>query len=309
MRQASARLKQATPKIPVTRPQHESAVTCRITASITLGRAVTKKQETLAYRTLFISDAHLGTRGCQAHLLLDFLKQCEAETIYLVGDMVDGWRLKSGWYWPQAHNDVVQKLLRRVRKGVRVIYIPGNHDEFMRDYLGLNFGGVEVKNQAIHATADGRRFLVIHGDQFDIVVRHARWLAYFGDWAYEMALWSNTWFNKARRMLGLPYWSFSAWAKLRVKNAVNFIGAFEEALAAEAEKQGADGVICGHIHHAAIRQIGEIVYVNTGDFVESCTAIGEHFDGRLEILRWPMLVAGQKTTDALEAASPVSAAA
>ena len=204
---------------------------------------------------------------------------------------------------------MVQKLLRQVRKGVRVIYIPGNHDEFMRDYLGLSFGGVEVMDEAIHTTADGRRFLVIHGDQFDIVVRHARWLAYFGDWAYEMALWSNTWFNKARRMLGLPYWSISAWAKLQVKNAVNFIGAFEEALAGAAEKQGVDGVICGHIHHAAVRQIGKITYVNTGDFVESCTAIAEHFDGRLEILTWQGLAAGQKTAAVLEPASAISTAA
>ena len=247
------------------------------------------KDKPRAWRTLFISDVHLGTRGCQAELLLDFLKHNDAGTIYLVGDMVDGWRLKSGWYWPQSHNDVVQKLLRRARKGTRVVYIPGNHDEFMRDYLGQHFGGVEVINQIIHTAADGKRMLVIHGDQFDVVVMHARWLAYFGDWAYELALWSNTWFNRARRMLGLPYWSFSAWAKLKVKNAVNFIGSFEATLAAEAEKLGADGVICGHIHHAAIRQIGKVTYINTGDFVESCTAIGEHEDGTFEILHWQKL--------------------
>ena len=270
---------------------------------------MTKKQETNAYRTLFLSDVHLGTRGCKADLLLDFLKAHDADTIYLVGDMVDGWRLKSGWYWPQSHNDVVQKLLRRVRKGVRVIYIPGNHDEFMRDYLGLNFGGVEVMNQAIHTTADGKRFLVIHGDQFDIVVRHARWLAYLGDWAYELALASNTWFNRARRLLGLPYWSFSAWAKLKVKNAVNFIGAFEEALAEEAAKQGADGVICGHIHHAAIRQIGPVTYVNTGDFVESCTAIAEHRDGRLEIVTWGRAAPVQMPAEAAQAVASARAAA
>lgn len=243
------------------------------------------------WRTLFISDVHLGTRGCQAELLLDFLKHNEAETIYLVGDMIDGWRLKNGWYWPQSHNDVVQKLLRRARKGTRLIYIPGNHDEFMRDYLGQHFGGVEVINQIIHTTADGKRILVIHGDQFDVVVMHARWLAYFGDWAYEFALWSNTWFNRLRRLFKLPYWSFSAWAKLKVKKAVNFIGSFEETLAAEAERLGADGVICGHIHHAAIRQIGRIQYLNTGDFVESCTAIGEHDDGTFEILHWQKLSA------------------
>ena len=263
------------------------------------------KDKPRAWRTLFISDVHLGTRGCQAELLLDFLKHNDAGTIYLVGDMVDGWRLKSGWYWPQSHNDVVQKLLRRSRKGTRVVYIPGNHDEFMRDYLGQHFGGVEVINQIIHTAADGKRMLVIHGDQFDVVVMHARWLAYFGDWAYELALWSNTWFNRARRMLGLPYWSFSAWAKLKVKNAVNFIGSFEATLAAEAEKLGADGVICGHIHHAAIRQIGKVTYINTGDFVESCTAIGEHEDGTFEILHWQKL-AQTAAEAAIEAASETS---
>ena len=249
------------------------------------------RQEPGLYRSLFLSDVHLGTRGSQADLLLDFLKHNEAETIYLVGDIVDGWRLKSGWYWPQAHNDVVQKLLRKVRKGARMIYVPGNHDEFARDYFGQTFGGVEVVDRAIHKTADGRRLLVIHGDQFDVVVRHARWLAYLGDWAYESALVINTWFNRLRRIFGFGYWSLSAWAKLKVKNAVNFIGDFEETLAAEAFRAGVDGVICGHIHHAAIRRIGSVDYINTGDFVESCTAIAEHFDGKFEILRWQSILA------------------
>ncbi len=238
------------------------------------------------FRSLFISDLHLGTKGCQADLLLDFLKHHDADTIYLVGDIVDGWRLRSGWYWPQAHNDVIQKLLRKARKGARMIYIPGNHDEFAREYVGLTFGGVEVARQAIHETADGRRFLVTHGDDFDIVVRHARWLALLGDWAYETALVTNRWFNVVRRKLGFPYWSFSAWAKLKVKNAVNFIGSFEDALSEQAVKHAVEGVICGHIHHAAIRTISGVTYVNTGDFVESCSAVVEHGDGRLEILRW-----------------------
>ena len=238
------------------------------------------------YRALFLSDLHLGTRGCQAELMLDFLRHHDAETIYLVGDIIDGWRLKSGWYWPQAHNDIIQKLLRKVRKGARMIYVPGNHDEFARDYLGMTFGGVEVVQDAIHTASDGRRYLVTHGDQFDIVVRHARWLAHFGDWAYETALFTNTYFNLIRRKLGFPYWSFSAWAKLKVKNAVNFIGAFEEALSQEALRRDVDGVICGHIHHAAIRQVNGVTYVNTGDFVESCTVVAEHDDGRLEVIRW-----------------------
>ena len=242
--------------------------------------------ETTRYRTLFVSDIHLGKRGCQADLFLDFLRYHDADTFFLVGDIIDGWALKGGWYWPQSHNDVIQKLLRKVRKGTKMIFVPGNHDEFARGYLGMNFGGVEVAESVIHEMADGRRFLVIHGDQFDIVVSHAKWLALLGDWAYELALFSNFWFNKARRALGFPYWSFSAWAKLKVKDAVSFIGAFEKTLVAEARKQDADGVVCGHIHHAVIRTVDGITYVNTGDFVESCTAVAEHEDGRLEIIVW-----------------------
>ena len=243
-------------------------------------------QKTAHYRTLFISDLHLGTRGCQHALILDFLKHNDADAIYLVGDIVDGWKLKSGWYWPQGHNDVAQKLLRKARKGARMVYIPGNHDDFAREYVGMTFGGVEVLRDAVHTTADGRRFLVTHGDDFDIVVRHAKWLAHLGDWAYSTALVTNTWFNILRRRMGFPYWSFSAWAKLKVKDAVKFIGSFEKELAEEARRRGAQGVVCGHIHHAAIRDIDGITYVNTGDFVESCSAVVEHFDGRLEILHW-----------------------
>lgn len=250
--------------------------------------------EPVIYRTLFLSDIHLGTRGCQAELLLDFLRHNDAETIYLIGDIVDGWRLKSGWYWPQAHNDVLQKLLRKVRKGARMIYVPGNHDEFARDYIGMVFGGVEVADHAYHMTADKKRLLIVHGDQFDIVVQHARWLAWLGDWAYTLALWLNLGFNKIRRRLGFPYWSFSAWAKLKVKNAVNFIGAFETALAEAARRHQANGVVCGHIHHAVIRDIDGITYINTGDFVESCTAVAEHEDGRLEVLHWQMTAEEQR---------------
>lgn len=237
-------------------------------------------------RTLFLSDIHLGTRGSQAELLLDFLKWHDAETIYLVGDIIDGWRLKKSWYWPQAHNDVVQKLLRKGRKGARLVYIPGNHDEFLRDYLGLQLGGVELVDRVIHETADGKRLLIMHGDQFDVVVRHAKWLAFLGDHAYNLALALNTVVGKVRRKLGFEYWSLSAWAKLKVKNAVSFIGAFEQALLTEAKRVGADGVVCGHIHHAAIRDDLGVRYINTGDWVESCTAIVEHHDGRIEMIRW-----------------------
>jgi UDP-2,3-diacylglucosamine pyrophosphatase LpxH len=232
-----------------------------------------------------LSDIHLGTRGCQADRLLDFLRHHDADTIYLVGDIFDGWQLRSSWYWPQTHNDVVQKMLRKARKGSRIVYIPGNHDEVLRDYLGTHLGGIEVVERAIHEAADGRRYLVIHGDLFDVVIRHARWLARLGDHAYDAAIAVNTAFNQLRRTFGFGYWSLSQWAKLRVKSAVSYIGEFEEVLAAEARRHGADGVICGHIHHAAIRD-GEVRYINCGDWVESCTAVAEHVDGRFAIITW-----------------------
>ena len=239
------------------------------------------------FHALFLSDFHLGTKGCQAERLLDFLRQHEADIIYLVGDIVDGWQLKAGWYWPQSHNDVVQKFLRKARKGSRVVYVPGNHDEFLRGgYYGTHFGGVEVAETAIHRANDGKRYLVIHGDHFDMVVKHARWLALLGDHAYGTALWLNRWFNGARKLFGLPYWSLSQWLKLKVKNAVSFIGEYERMLVAEARRHHADGVICGHIHHAAIHDQFGIRYVNCGDWVESCTAIAEHYDGTLELITW-----------------------
>jgi UDP-2,3-diacylglucosamine pyrophosphatase LpxH len=248
-------------------------------------------------RALFLSDLHLGTKGCQAEKLLEFLRIHDADLIYLVGDIVDGWQLKSGWYWPQAHNDVVQKLLRKARKGARIIYIPGNHDEFLRDFYGTHFGGIEVVESTIHTTADGRRFLVIHGDLFDVVIRHARWLALLGDKAYDLAISLNTSFNALRRAIGLPYWSLSQWLKLKVKNAVNFIGEFEHTLSTEAMRHGVNGVICGHIHHAVIRQRGGLTYVNCGDWVESCTAVVEHFDGRFEIIDWAKRPSPPAATD------------
>ena len=238
------------------------------------------------FRALFISDVHLGARGCQADQLLDFLRWHDADMIYLVGDIVDGWALRSGWYWPQTHNDVVQKLLRKARKGARIVYVPGNHDEFMREYHGTPFGGIEVTEHAIHVAADGRRFLVIHGDLFDLVVTQARWLALLGDKAYDLAIMLNRVFNGVRRRLGFGYWSLSQWAKLKVKNAVSYIGEYEKTLVAEAQRHSADGVICGHIHHAAIHDDFGIRYMNCGDWVESCTAIAEHADGHFEIITW-----------------------
>jgi UDP-2,3-diacylglucosamine pyrophosphatase LpxH len=230
---------------------------------------------------------HLGTRGCQAESLLEFIKHHDAETIYLVGDIVDGWQLKRGWYWPQPHNDVVQKLLRKARKGTRIIFVPGNHDEAFRDYCGTHFGGVEVMMEAIHIAADGKRMWVVHGDQFDSVVKYHAWLAHLGARAYVVLLHLNVLVHRVQRLFGMPYWSLSAYLKYKVKNAVQFIDKFECVLAETAKIRGFDGVICGHIHHAEVRRIADVLYVNDGDWVESCTAAVEHDDGRFEIIRWP----------------------
>lgn len=238
------------------------------------------------YRAIFLSDTHLGTRGCQAELLLDFLSCHDAETFYLVGDIVDAWRLRRGWFWPQAHNDVVQALMAKSQAGARIVYIPGNHDEMLRAYLGTHFGGIEVMLEAQHITACGRRMLVTHGDQFDSIVVNAKWLAHVGDRAYEFALWLNTWLNRLRRLWGGKYWSLSKWAKQQVKQAVNYIGEYEKVLTGEARRGGYDGIICGHIHKAAIGRMNGIDYINTGDWVESCTAVVERADGRLLLLDW-----------------------
>ena len=243
-------------------------------------------QVPLRFRSVFISDVHLGTRGCQAELLLDFIRSIACERLYLVGDILDGWRLRRRWWWPQTHNDVVQKLLRLARKGVQITYIPGNHDEAVRGFCGVHFGGVVVARDAIHVAADGRRYLVTHGDAFDGVVVHARWLAHLGDWAYRCVLGLNTLLNGLRRRLGFGYWSFSAYLKVKVKNALQFIENYEAAVADEARRRGVEGVVCGHIHHAELRKIGDILYCNSGDWVESCTALVEHFDGRLELIDW-----------------------
>ena len=238
------------------------------------------------YRAVFISDLHLGTPGCQAAALLDFLKAHPSQYLYLVGDIVDGWQLRRRWYWPQAHNDVVQKLLRRARKGCRVIYVPGNHDEFAREFIGHQFGGIEVAEEAVHRTADGRALWVIHGDYFDGVIQCAKWLAYVGDNLYEFTLKLNRHLNHLRGRLGLPYWSLSAYLKQKVKKALNYVTDFEVAVAAEARKRGHDGVVCGHIHRAEMREINGTLYCNDGDWVESRTALVEHFDGRLELVHW-----------------------
>lgn len=242
--------------------------------------------ETRHFRTLFISDVHLGSKAAKTDYLLDFLRHHDADTIILVGDIIDGWRLRRNWYWPQGCNDVVQKLLRKARKGARIIYIPGNHDEFLREFPGSHFGGIEVAERTVHEAADGKKYLIIHGDEFDVVVRNARLLAYLGDWAYDAAIAINVILAAVRRRIGLPYWSFSAWAKLQVKHAVNFIGEFQRVVVDEAKRNDVDGVICGHIHHAVISEMDGIRYINTGDWVESCTAIAENEDGSFELITW-----------------------
>lgn len=238
------------------------------------------------FRAVFISDLHLGTPGCQAGALLEFLKAHPSDYLYLVGDIVDGWQLRRKWYWPRSHNDVVQKLLKRARKGCRIIFVPGNHDEFARQFVGLHFGGIEVVTEAVHVTATGQRLWVIHGDYFDAVVQSAKWLAYLGDNLYEFTLKLNRYLNHLRGHLGLPYWSLSAYLKHKVKTALNYVTEFETAVAREARQRGHHGVVCGHIHRAEMRTIDGTLYCNDGDWVESRTALVEHPDGRLELLHW-----------------------
>jgi UDP-2,3-diacylglucosamine pyrophosphatase LpxH len=250
-------------------------------------------QQPRRFRTIFISDLHLGSKAAKAEFLIDFLRHHDADNIYLVGDIVDGWRLRRSWHWPQAHNDVVQKILRKARKGASITYIAGNHDEFARQFQGVHFGGIVVADSVIHEAADGRRYLVIHGDQFDVVVMNAKWLAHVGDWAYNFALRVNIAINWVRRRLGLQYWSLSAWAKQKVKNAVSVIGRFEEALVHEAKESGVQGVICGHIHFADMHDRLGIHYINTGDWVESCTAVIENHDGNFELIKWTEMVVGE----------------
>jgi UDP-2,3-diacylglucosamine pyrophosphatase LpxH len=246
---------------------------------------------TLRFRAIFISDIHLGTASCQAGHLLDFLRHTDSRDLYLVGDIIDGWQLKRRWFWNQSHNDVIQKVLRKARKGTRVTYIAGNHDEAIRHFLGLAFGGIDIRDEAEHRTADGRRLLVIHGDLFDAVVQRAKWLAHLGDAAYIFTLKLNQWFNHVIGKLGLPYWSLAQFLKHRVKNAVSYITDFEEAVAHEARRRGFDGVVCGHIHKAEIRDVNGVLYCNDGDWVESLTALVELESGEMKIIDWKSIEA------------------
>jgi UDP-2,3-diacylglucosamine pyrophosphatase LpxH len=259
------------------------------------------KRDPIRFRAIWISDVHLGTTGCQAARLLEFLRATESDTLYLVGDIIDGWQLKRRWYWDQVHNNVVQTVLKKARKGTEVIFVPGNHDEAVRQFIDLDFGGIRIRDELVHTTAQGKRMLVLHGDRFDGVIACAKWLAYVGDGLYTVILKFNQWFNGWRARAGLPYWSLSQYLKLKVKNAVNYISSFEEALAAEAQKKGLDGVICGHIHKPEIRDINGITYCNDGDWVESLSALVEDASGELRLVTWQEIMQQKNTVSGKQA--------
>ena len=238
----------------------------------------------MKYRSIFISDVHLGTKVSQAALLLDFLRDSDCEHLYLVGDIIDGWAMSKSFYWPQIHNDVIQKLMRKARKDTKVTYLPGNHDEFLRSFGDHEFGNIKLVDTIKHRGLDGKTYLIMHGDQFDAVIKNMKWLSLVGTWAYDFSIHLNVILSKIRDIFGMPYWSLSAWAKYKVKKAVNFISDYENNLANYAKSKGAQGMICGHIHHANIRDVDGITYMNCGDWCESCTALVEHEDGKWEIL-------------------------
>ena len=257
------------------------------------------------YRTIWVSDTHLGTRDCKARELLEFLDGHDCEFLYLVGDIIDFWRLKRAPHWPQIHSDVIRTVLSKARAGTLVTFVPGNHDEYLRRFCDTQLGNIMVTREAVHRTVDGRLLLVLHGDEFDGITQYHRWLAKLGDFSYDRLLVLNRWFNHARRALGFGYWSLSAYVKGKVKSAVSFVADFEHALAVEAGRRGLDGIVCGHIHRAEMRSVGRVLYCNTGDWVESCTALVEHEDGELELLwRLPAHVAHPRTAD-VSAPGPV----
>ena len=266
-------------------PRRDSARTFAAQQRFSFGQSAEDLLAPKRYRAAWISDAHLGTRGCNAAPLLDFLRENDFDTLYIVGDLIDIWSLRRGIYWPQQHNDVIQKILRKSRKGTHVIYIPGNHDELVTDFGGT-YGNIEIKQTAMHVTASGERILIIHGHELDTVVQNVKWLAFAGDLGYQFLLSLNPLINFVRRRFGLGYWSLSAYAKRRVKDAVSFIGKFEAAVAHYAKRHGVDAVLCGHIHSAAIREFGNVKYYNCGDWVESCTALVEGEDGILSLVNY-----------------------
>jgi UDP-2,3-diacylglucosamine pyrophosphatase LpxH len=242
---------------------------------------------TNVYKTIWLSDLHIGSTQCQADVLLDFLKHNDSEKLYLVGDIIDFWALSKKVYWPTDHNTIIQKILRKARHGTHVIYVPGNHDENLRDYDSYVFGDIVIKNSDVHTTSNGKRFLIVHGDEYDTIARYHQWLAKLGSKGYDLLLDFNRIVRTVRRWLGIQsHFSLAAFVKFKVKNAVQFISDYEESIVNSLKDEHLDGVICGHIHHAEIKEMNGFLYVNTGDFVESCTAIVEKDDGDLELIKW-----------------------
>ncbi|HEU5246607.1 MAG TPA: UDP-2,3-diacylglucosamine diphosphatase [Candidatus Udaeobacter sp.] len=279
-------------------PRRDSARIFAAQQRFSFGKSPEQLPAPRRYRAGWISDTHLGTRGCNATAVLDFLRENDFETLYIVGDLIDIWSLRRGIYWPQQHNDVIQKILRKARKGTRVIYIPGNHDELVTSFLGP-YGNIDIKENAIHVTASGERILVIHGHELDAVVQNVKWLAFAGDLGYQFLLSLNPLINFVRRRCGLGYWSLSAYAKQRVKDAVSFIGKFEAAVAHYAERYRVDAVLCGHIHSPAIREFGKVTYYNCGDWVESCSALVEGGDGIISLVNYdPFAASSQRRAPA-----------
>lgn len=264
------------------------------------------KRVVTRYRSIWISDVHLGLPGAKTEMLHDFLKHTDSDFLYLVGDIIDFWQVRRGAGWPQVNNNVIRQILSKAKHGAKTYYIPGNHDEVLRRYHRVAFGNIHILTSTIHTAADGKRYLVIHGDQFDAVVTNRRWLALLGSRAYDWLLVLNRYFNAARKALGYPYWSLSAYLKHKVKNACTYISHFETLVANSARQHGTEGVICGHIHRAALTEMDGITYANDGDWVESCTALVEHFDGRLELLDWTLRRAhdGAATASATTATTP-----
>jgi UDP-2,3-diacylglucosamine pyrophosphatase LpxH len=260
----------------------------------------------LKLRTVFVSDIHLGFKGCSAELLLDFLHRVEMEYLFLVGDIIDVWSMKKSMFWPQAHNNVVRTILGKAKRGTKVIFVPGNHDEVFREFDGAVFGNLEIHKDYIHVGADGRRILILHGDEFDSVVKFSPWLAKLGSNIYDILLALNPYINWWRRLFDLPHWSLSAYLKNKTKKACQYIGSFEESVAQAARKRGVDAVVCGHIHRAEMREIEGILYCNDGDWVESCSALVEDMNGQLKLIDWPKL---KEQLPALPLALPVGQAA
>jgi UDP-2,3-diacylglucosamine pyrophosphatase LpxH len=288
----------------LTLPRRDGARTINAQQRFSFGVSREQFRGPKSYRAAWISDAHLGTRGCNATALLNFLRETEFDTLYIVGDLIDIWSLRRAIYWPQQHNDVIQKILRKARKGARVVYIPGNHDELVTSFCGV-YGNIEITERAIHMTSSGERILIIHGHELDAVVQNVKWLAFAGDLGYQFLLSLNPLINFVRRRFGLGYWSLSAYAKRRVKDAVSFIGKFEAAVAHYAERYHVDAVLCGHIHSAAIREFGRVAYYNCGDWVESCTALVEGDDGMISLINYhPPSVTDRAIAPTVDSARP-----